>query len=112
MPLKIKTMKTLKESMKDFTAPFIEWESDIDSEVIQQSLVEAQMGDFGVEFSIQGSRDISFSHGSYFETEDVTVGDASWDIEIFAVFDKDFEDVELTEEQKELLINVITNEYE
>lgn len=105
-------MKTLKESMKDFTAPFIEWESDIDSEVIQQSLVEAQMGDFGIEFSIQGSRDISFSHGSYFETEDVTVGDASWDIEIFAVFDKDFEDVELTEEQKELLINVITNEYE
>ena len=105
-------MKTLKESMKDFTAPFIEWESDIDSEVIQQSLVEAQMGDFGIEFSIQGSRDISFSHGSYFETEDVTVGDAVWDIEIFAVFDKDFEDVELRKEETELLINIITNEYE
>ena len=105
-------MKTLKESMKDFTAPFIEWESDIDSEVIQQSLVEAQMGDFGIEFSIQGSRDISFSHGSHFETEDVTVGDAVWDVEIFAVFDKDFEDVELTKEETELLINIITNEYE
>ena len=105
-------MKTLKESMKDFTAPFIEWESDIDSEVIRQSLVEAQMGDFGIEFSIQGSRDISFSHGSYFETEDVTVGDSNWDIEIFAVFDKDFEDVELTKEETELLINIITNEYE
>lgn len=105
-------MKTLKESMKDFTAPFIEWESDIDSEIIQQSLVEASMGDFGIEFSIQGSRDISFSHGSYFETEDVTVGDAVWDIEIFAVFDKDFEDVELTKEETELLINIITNEYE
>ena len=105
-------MKTLKESMKDFTAPFIEWESDIDSEIIQQSLVEAQMGDFGIEFSIQGSREISFSHGSYFETEDVTVGDATWDIGIFAVFDKDFEDIELTKEETELLINIITNEYE
>tara|TARA_R110000803_G_scaffold169535_1_gene232557 strand:+ start:93 stop:431 length:339 start_codon:yes stop_codon:yes gene_type:complete len=112
MLLKTKTMKTLKESMKDFTAPFIEWESDIDSEVLQQSLVEAQFGDFGVEFSIYGSRDISFSHGSYFETEDVTVGDAHFEIEIFAVFDKDFEDVQLSSSEEELLIRVISSEYE
>ena len=105
-------MKTLKESMNQFSSPFIEWESDFDCEVLQQSLVEAQIGDFGVEFSIYGSRDVSFSHGSYFETQEVTIGDATWDIEIFAVFDKDFEDVELTKEEKELLINVITNEYE
>jgi len=105
-------MKTLKESMNKFSSPFIEWESDFDCEVLQQSLVEAQMGDFGVEFSIYGSRDVSFSHGSWFETEEVTIGDAKWDVEIFAVFDKDYEDVELTKEEKELLINVITNEYE
>lgn len=105
-------MNTLKDSMKNFEAPFIEWESDYDSEVLNQSLVEARMGDFGVEFSIRGVRDITFSHGSYFETEDVTVGDAHWDVEIFAVFDKDFEDLELTNEETELLINIITNEYE
>jgi len=105
-------MKTLKESMQFFTAPFIEWEFDVDSEVLQQSEVEAQFGDFGVEFSIYASRDVSISHGSYFETEDVTLGDAHFDIEIFAVFDKDFEDVELTEEEEELLINVISNFYE
>ena len=105
-------MKTIKESMQFFTAPFIEWEFDVDSEVLQQSEVEAQFGDFGVEFSIYASRDVSISHGSYFETEDVTLGDAHFDIEIFAVFDKDFEDVELTEEEEELLINVISNFYE
>tara|TARA_R110000764_G_scaffold21331_7_gene53916 strand:- start:905 stop:1222 length:318 start_codon:yes stop_codon:yes gene_type:complete len=105
-------MKTLKESMQFFTAPFIEWEFDVDSEVLQQSEVEAQFGDFGVEFSIYASRDVSISHGSYFETEDVTLGDARFDIEIFAVFDKDFEDVELTEEESELLMNVISNFYE
>tara|TARA_R100000544_G_scaffold36161_1_gene24104 strand:- start:165 stop:482 length:318 start_codon:yes stop_codon:yes gene_type:complete len=105
-------MKTLKESMSQFTAPFIEWESDFDSEVLQQSLVEARFGDFGIEFSVYASRDIKFSHGSYFETEDVTIGDAHFDIEIFAVFDKDFEDVELTEEDKNLLTNIISNEYE
>jgi len=105
-------MKTLKESMQFFTAPFIEWEFDVDSEVLQQSEVEAQFGDFGVEFSIYASRDVSISHGSYFETEDVTLGDAHFDIEIFAVFDKDFEDVELTDEETELLINVISNFYE
>ena len=105
-------MKTLKESMQFFTAPFIEWEFDVDSEVLQQSEVEAQFGDFGVEFSIYASRDVSISHGSYFETEDVTLGDAHFEIEIFAVFDKDFEDVELTEEEEELLINVISNFYE
>jgi len=105
-------MKTLKESMKNFEAPLIEWESDHENEVLSQSLVEASMGDFGVEFSIRGVRDITFSHGSYFETEDVTVGDAHWDVEIFAVFDKDFEDLELTNEETELLINIITNEYE
>jgi len=98
--------------MQFFTAPFIEWEFDVDSEVLQQSEVEAQFGDFGVEFSIYASRDVSISHGSYFETEDVTLGDAHFDIEIFAVFDKDFEDVELTEEEEELLINVISNFYE
>lgn len=105
-------MKTLKESMQHFTAPFIEWEFDVDSEVLQQSEVEAQFGDFGVEFSICASRDVKISHGSYFETEDVTLGDAHFDIEIFAVFDKDFEDVELSEEEEELLINVISNHYE
>jgi len=105
-------MKTLKESMQFFTAPFIEWEFDVNSEVLQQSEVEAQFGDFGVEFSIYASRDVSISHGSYFETEDVTLGDAHFDIEIFAVFDKDFEDVELTDEETELLINVISNFYE
>ncbi len=105
-------MKTLKESMQFFTAPFIEWEFDVDSEVLQQSEVEAQFGDFGVEFSIYASRDVSISHGSYFETEDVTLGDAHFEIEIFAVFDKDFEDVELTDEETELLINVISNFYE
>jgi len=105
-------MKTIKESMQFFTAPFIEWEFDVDSEVLQQSEVEAQFGDFGVEFSIYASRDVSISHGSYFETEDVTLGDAHFEIEIFAVFDKDFEDVELTEEEEELLINVISNFYE
>tara|TARA_R110000744_G_scaffold321076_1_gene427197 strand:+ start:20 stop:337 length:318 start_codon:yes stop_codon:yes gene_type:complete len=105
-------MKTLKESMQFFTAPFIEWEFDVDSEVLQQSEVEAQFGDFGVEFSIYASRDVSISHGSYFETEDVTLGDARFDIEIFAVFDKDFEDVELTDEETELLMNVISNFYE
>ena len=105
-------MKTLKESMQHFTAPFIEWEFDVDSEVLQQSEVEAQFGDFGVEFSIYASRDVKISHGSYFETEDVTLGDAHFDIEIFAVFDKDFEDVELSEEEEELLINVISNHYE
>jgi len=98
--------------MQFFTAPFIEWEFDVDSEVLQQSEVEAQFGDFGVEFSIYASRDVSISHGSYFETEDVTLGDAHFDIEIFAVFDKDFEDVELTDEETELLINVISNFYE
>jgi len=105
-------MKTIKESMQFFTAPFIEWEFDVDSEVLQQSEVEAQFGDFGVEFSIYASRDVSISHGSYFETEDVTLGDAHFEIEIFAVFDKDFEDVELTDEETELLINVISNFYE
>jgi len=38
-------MKTLKNSMQDFTAPFIEWESDHDNEVLQQDFVEAQLGE-------------------------------------------------------------------
>ena len=105
-------MKTLKNSMQDFTAPFIEWENDHDNEVLQQDFVEAQMGEYGIEFSIYASRDISISHGNHFETQEVTVGDAHFDIEILAVFDQDFDDIDITDEEEEMIINVIANHYE
>ena len=105
-------MKTLKDFIKDFDAPFIEWESDHDTEVLQQDFVEAQIGEYGIEFSIYASRDVSISHGTYFETQDVTLGDASFDIEIFAVFDKDFDDIDISDEEHELLIQTISEFYE
>lgn len=105
-------MKTLKDSMQDFTAPFIEWENDHDNEVLQQDFVEAQMGEYGIEFSIYASRDISISHGTNFETQDVTVGDAHFDIEILAVFDQDYDDIDITDEENEMIINVIAHYYE
>lgn len=105
-------MKTLKDFIKDFDAPFIEWESDHDSEVLQQDFVEAQLGEYGIEFSIYASRDVSISHGTYFETEEVTLGDAHFDIEIFAVFDKDFDDIDISDEEHELLIQKISDFYE
>ena len=105
-------MKTLKNSLQDFTAPFIEWESDHDNEVLQQDFVEAQLGEYGIEFSIYASRDISISHGTHFETQDVTVGDAYFDIEIFAVFDKDYDDIDITDKEHELLIQTISDFYE
>jgi len=105
-------MKTLKDSMQDFTAPFIEWENDHDNEVLQQDFVEAQMGEYGIEFSIYASRDISISHGNHFETQEVTVGDAHFDIEILAVFDQDFDDIDITDEENEMIINVIAHYYE
>ena len=105
-------MKTLKDSMQDFTAPFIEWENDHDNEVLQQDFVEAQMGEYGIEFSIYASRDISISHGNHFETQEVTVGDAHFDIEILAVFDQDYDDIDITDEENEMIINVIAHYYE
>jgi len=105
-------MKTLKDFIKDFDAPFIEWESDHDTEVLQQDFVEAQLGEYGIEFSIYASRDVSISHGTYFETQDVTLGDAHFDIEIFAVFDQDFDDIDISDEEDEMIINVIAHYYE
>jgi hypothetical protein len=105
-------MKTLKDSMQDFTAPFIEWENDHDNEVLQQDFVEAQMGEYGIEFSIYASRDISISHGNHFETQEVTVGDAHFDIEILAVFDQDYDDIDITDEEDEMITNVIAHYYE
>ena len=105
-------MKTLKNSMQELNAPIIEWESDHDSEVLQQDFVEAQLGEYGLEFSIYASRDISISHGTHFETQDVTVGDAHFDIEILAVFDQEFDDIDITDEENEMIINVIANNYE
>ena len=105
-------MKTLKDFIKDFDAPFIEWESDHDTEVLQQDFVEAQLGEYGIEFSIYASRDVSISHGTYFETQDVTLGDAHFDIEIFAVFDQDFDDIDISDEEHELLIQKISDFYE
>lgn len=105
-------MKTLKDSLQELAAPIIDWESDHDSEVLQQDFVEAQLGEYGLEFSIYASRDISISHGTHFETQDVTVGDAHFDIEILAVFDQDFDDIDITDEENEMIINVIVNNYE
>tara|TARA_B110001450_G_scaffold1118_2_gene1356 strand:- start:6108 stop:6425 length:318 start_codon:yes stop_codon:yes gene_type:complete len=105
-------MKTLKNSMQELNAPIIEWESDHDSEVLQQDFVEAQLGEYGLEFSIYASRDISISHGTHFETQEVTVGDAHFDIEILAVFDQEFDDIDITDEENEMIINVIANNYE
>ena len=105
-------MKTLKDSIQELAAPIIEWESDHDNEVLQQDFVEAQLGEYGIEFSIYASRDISISHGTHFETQDVTVGDAYFDIEILAVFDQDFDDIDITEEEDEMITNVIANFYE
>jgi len=105
-------MKTLKDSMQELNAPIIDWESDHDSEVLQQDFVEAQLGEYGLEFSIYASRDISISHGTHFETQDVTVGDAHFDIEILAVFDQEFDDIDITDEENEMIINVIVNHYE
>jgi len=105
-------MKTLKDSIQELAAPIIDWESDHDNEVLQQDFVEAQMGEYGIEFSIYASRDISISHGTHFETQDVTVGDAHFDIEILAVFDQDYDDIDITEEEDEMITNVIANFYE
>ena len=105
-------MKTIKDFIQDFSAPFIEWESDHDNEVLQQDFVEAQIGAYGVEFSIYASRDVSYSHGTHFETQDVTLGDAHFDIEILAVFDQDFDDIDITDEENDLLVNVIAANYE
>ena len=105
-------MKTLKDSIQELAAPIIEWENDHDNEVLQQDFVEAQLGEYGIEFSIYASRDISISHGTHFETQDVTVGDAHFDIEILAVFDQDFDDIDITEEEDEMITNVIANFYE
>ena len=105
-------MKRLKDSIQDFTAPIIEWESDHDNEVLRQDFVEAQIGEYGIEFSIYASRDIFISHGTHFETQDVTVGDAHFDIEILAVFDQDFDDIDITDEEDEMITNVIANFYE
>ena len=105
-------MKTLKDSMQELNAPIIDWENDHDSEVLQQDFVEAQLGEYGLEFSIYASRDISISHGTHFETQEVTVGDAHFDIEILAVFDHDFDDIDITDEENEMIINVIGNYYE
>jgi len=105
-------MKTLKNSIQELAAPIIDWESDHDNEVLQQDFVEAQMGEYGIEFSIYASRDISISHGTHFETQDVTVGDAHFDIEILAVFDQDYDDIDITEEEDEMITNVIANFYE
>ena len=105
-------MKTLKNSMQELAAPIIDWESDHDNEVLQQDFVEAQLGEYGLEFSIYASRDISISHGTHFETQEVTVGDAHFDIEILAVFDQDFDDIDITDEENEMIINVIANNYE
>ena len=105
-------MKTLKDSLQELAAPIIDWESDHDSEVLQQDFVEAQLGEYGLEFSIYASRDISISHGTHFETQEVTVGDAHFDIEILAVFDQDFDDIDITDEENEMIINVIANNYE
>ncbi len=105
-------MKTFKDSMQDFTAPFIEWENDHDNEVLQQDFVEAQMGKYGIEFSIYASRDIYISHGNHFETQEVTVGDSHFDIDILAVFDQDYDDIDITDEEGEMIINVIANHYE
>ena len=105
-------MKTLKNSIQELAAPIIDWESDHDNEVLQQDFVEAQMGEYGIEFSIYASRDISISHGTHFETQDVTVGDAHFDIEILAVFDQEFDDIDITDEENEMITNVIANFYE
>ena len=105
-------MKTLKDSMQELAAPIIEWENDHDNEVLQQDFVEAQLGEYGIEFSIYANRDISISHGTHFETQDVTVGDAHFDIEILAVFDQEFDDIDITDEENEMIINVIANFYE
>lgn len=105
-------MKTLKDSIQELAAPIIEWESDLDNEVLQQDFVEAQLGAYGVEFSIYASRDVSYSHGTHFETEDVTLGDAHFDIEILAVYDQDFDDIDITDEENDLLVNVIAANYE
>ena len=105
-------MKTLKDSMQELAAPIIDWESDHDNEVLQQDFVEAQLGEYGIEFSTYASRDISISHGTHFETQDVTVGDAHFDIEILAVFDQDFDDIDITDEENEMIINVIAHYYE
>jgi len=105
-------MKTLKDSIQELAAPIIDWESDHDNEVLQQDFVEAQLGEYGIEFSIYASRDISISHGTHFETQDVTVGDAHFDIEILAVFDQEFDDIDITDEEDEMITNVIANFYE
>ena len=105
-------MKTLKDSMQELNAPIIDWESDHDNEVLHQDFVEAQLGEYGLEFSIYASREISISHGTHFETQEVTVGDAHFDIEILAVFDQDFDDIDITDEENEMIINVIANNYE
>ena len=105
-------MKTLKESLQELNAPVIDWESDHDNEVLQQDFVEAQLGEYGLEFSIYASREISISHGTHFETQEVKVGDAHFDIEILAVFDQDFDDIDITDEENEMIINVIANNYE
>ena len=105
-------MKTLKESMQEFTAPFIDWDTDIDNEVLKQDFVEAQIGCYGIEFSIYASRKVSYSHGNSFESEEVTIGDACFEIEILSVFDQDFDDIDITHEEDELLTNVIAAYYE
>jgi len=105
-------MKTLKDSMQELASPIIDWENDHDNEVLQQDFVEAQLGEYGIEFSIYASREIYISHGTHFETQDVTVGDAHFDIEILAVFDQDFDDIDITDEENEMIINVIANFYE
>ena len=105
-------MKTIKNSLQELNAPDIDWESDHDNEVLQQDFVEAQLGEYGLEFSIYASREISISHGTHFETQEVKVGDAHFDIEILAVFDQDFDDIDITDEENEMIINVIGNYYE
>ena len=105
-------MKTLKDSMQELASPIIDWENDHDNEVLQQDFVEAQMGEYGIEFSIYASREIYISHGTHFETQDVTVGDAHFDIEILAVFDQEFDDIDITDEENEMIINVIAHYYE
>ena len=54
-------MKTLKDSMQELAAPIIDWENDHDNEVLQQDFVEAQMGEYGIEFSIRKPRYIDFT---------------------------------------------------
>jgi hypothetical protein len=105
-------MKTLIESIADFKATQIDWETEFQEITIFGEGVEGTAGGFTIEFDIEGSRSFKRTNATHYEPSEWDMEDAEIEINNLRVFDVDFEDYEMTQQEEDLLTTEILSYYE